>query len=600
MSFTKKDFNVKRVLALALAALFVTASCAGGSGGNSGSNAGAETVVEAEPEQQVSEEIGFYHKFDPPIVVTQAMSVAIEDIWPEGRSLTNNAYTDWCLKDIGIIWEMKWIAPDNPTSEQKLNLAIASNDVPDLLYFEKKMLMKMARSGQIIPLDDLVEKYSSDLVKYVASERQAAENGMLYAPFLYQGKRYAIPDYAHPVDPQYNWYRKDILDELGLAIPTTIDEFGDALGAITAKYPNMVGVEVGKTGLCPVIMDAYGAFPNIWLEKSGELVFGSIQPEMKNALAKMAEWYAEGYFDKEFVVTDFEEKWVSGDAFSRSAMWWMSWVNSVPLTQNVPTCVLSCFPYLKGPDGFQGRLMGSGASGWGWAISSKFDKPEALLIQQNFYVDSAYRNMDDLREKFDFHYNPEPNQPIALNQDEYVALLDSGIELEKARQSRIFDYKEQGPDQGDSEGFFNENVGHTVRQGIKTFQRSTDLRDALINLLIVMRDGGEKASLSEYEQALYDQVDAAWGMMLCMNHLDGTLIARSLRDTEVRDQFLGSPTDSMVEKKAYLDKLQDETYVKIIMGEAPIDSFDQFVTDWKNNGGDEIIEEVNQWYRESK
>lgn len=45
-----------------------------------------------------------------------------------------------------------------------------------------------------------------------------------------------------------------------------------------------------------------------------------------------------------------------------------------------------------------------------------------------------------------------------------------------------------------------------------------------------------------------------------------------------------------------LDKLQAETYVNIIMGTQSADSFDEFVTNWKSLGGDQITEEVNEWY----
>lgn len=41
-----------------------------------------------------------------------------------------------------------------------------------------------------------------------------------------------------------------------------------------------------------------------------------------------------------------------------------------------------------------------------------------------------------------------------------------------------------------------------------------------------------------------------------------------------------------------LKKLEEEVYLRIITGEASIDEFDQFVTDWKKMGGDEIIKEV--------
>ena len=56
----------------------------------------------------------------------------------------------------------------------------------------------------------------------------------------------------------------------------------------------------------------------------------------------------------------------------------------------------------------------------------------------------------------------------------------------------------------------------------------------------------------------------------------------------------------MQEKKAYLDKLELETFTNIIMGQAPIDEFDVFVENWKKSGGDDISKEVNEWYQSVK
>ena len=41
-----------------------------------------------------------------------------------------------------------------------------------------------------------------------------------------------------------------------------------------------------------------------------------------------------------------------------------------------------------------------------------------------------------------------------------------------------------------------------------------------------------------------------------------------------------------------LEKKENETFLKIIIGEEPIDAFDTFVEEWKAEGGDEITAEV--------
>ena len=56
-------------------------------------------------------------------------------------------------------------------------------------------------------------------------------------------------------------------------------------------------------------------------------------------------------------------------------------------------------------------------------------------------------------------------------------------------------------------------------------------------------------------------------------------------------------TPSMITKQGELDKLRDNTFISMIMGETPIDEFDTFVEQWKAQGGEDITNEVNEWYQ---
>jgi len=51
-------------------------------------------------------------------------------------------------------------------------------------------------------------------------------------------------------------------------------------------------------------------------------------------------------------------------------------------------------------------------------------------------------------------------------------------------------------------------------------------------------------------------------------------------------------TSTMVTKWTNLQTMENETFLKIILGTASIDTFDQFVKDWKAQGGDDITAEV--------
>jgi putative aldouronate transport system substrate-binding protein len=59
------------------------------------------------------------------------------------------------------------------------------------------------------------------------------------------------------------------------------------------------------------------------------------------------------------------------------------------------------------------------------------------------------------------------------------------------------------------------------------------------------------------------------------------------------NEYKNIPTPSMVDKGSTLDKMENETFIKIIMG-ASIDEFDKFIENWKKLGGDEITKELNE------
>ena len=45
-----------------------------------------------------------------------------------------------------------------------------------------------------------------------------------------------------------------------------------------------------------------------------------------------------------------------------------------------------------------------------------------------------------------------------------------------------------------------------------------------------------------------------------------------------------------------LDKLRDQYYTEIITGKKSIDAFDEYVSLWYKNGGEELTKEANDWY----
>ena len=63
------------------------------------------------------------------------------------------------------------------------------------------------------------------------------------------------------------------------------------------------------------------------------------------------------------------------------------------------------------------------------------------------------------------------------------------------------------------------------------------------------------------------------------------------------EAFLGVPSETMTSKWPTLTSLQEETFIKIIIGDLELDAFDEFVQQWHDLGGAEITDDVNEWFR---
>jgi hypothetical protein len=62
------------------------------------------------------------------------------------------------------------------------------------------------------------------------------------------------------------------------------------------------------------------------------------------------------------------------------------------------------------------------------------------------------------------------------------------------------------------------------------------------------------------------------------------------------NRYLGPTTDTMRKRGAYLQKLERESLSRIIMGEDSVDEFDDFVDQWMQSGGEDLLKEVNDWF----
>lgn len=132
--------------------------------------------------------------------------------YADGEDQYNNVYYNAYRDNLGITLDFQICASGDEYS-QKVTLAIASDDLPDLLYLPVAEYSQLAEAGKLAPLDDVLEQYGSELTK----KNLNSDGGKILEAAKRNDVLYGIPSgNAERIPSQFLWIRKDWLDKLGL------------------------------------------------------------------------------------------------------------------------------------------------------------------------------------------------------------------------------------------------------------------------------------------------------------------------------------------------------------------------------------------------
>ncbi|MFQ9638448.1 MAG: extracellular solute-binding protein, partial [Eisenbergiella sp.] len=215
-------------------------------------------------------------------------------------------------EELGIKVVYDWIVKGDDEFNQKMNVSMASEDLPDVMCVTSTQMMQLIDAGLVQEMGPVFEQYATDFTKEVMYQEGDS-------PFLAgnkDGVQYGLPVTGGSVDSvDLMWIRTDWLEKLNLEVPSTMDEVMNVIDQfVNADFDgngqkDTIGIGVAGTSLLGGgfgglrgFFNAYGAYPGIWVEKDGQLVYGAIQPECKTALAALHEMYEKGYIDAEFGV----------------------------------------------------------------------------------------------------------------------------------------------------------------------------------------------------------------------------------------------------------------------------------------------------------
>jgi putative aldouronate transport system substrate-binding protein len=206
--------------------------------------------------------------------------------------------------------DLEVIAPPQSTYNDKLNVILASGQIPDIYAIRKAMdtVQVMAARGYTMPLDEVVKGFP---------EITSATDKALLENLKVNGKLMAVPMYV-PLS-KVIWLRKDMVEKYGVNLsetPTT-EQFYTEMKKMAGK--GFVPFSFAKfLDNLPFFFNPFGAYYGIGV-KDGKYFDGFNCPEAKEALAYAAKLYKDKIWDQEFLTLEnagMREKLASGKAAS--------------------------------------------------------------------------------------------------------------------------------------------------------------------------------------------------------------------------------------------------------------------------------------------
>jgi len=287
------------MLATSLAACSSKDNSAAGNSGNTGNTAN-ETEASSEPVTypiRTDQTLSYWGEINGNLISVAATHDEIP------------FFQDW-QKKTGV--PLKFTAPPTGQVKESLNVMLASGDLPDMIEYNflgdfPGGPEKAISDGYILKLNDLIDKHAPNLKKYLQDHPDIdkmvkTDSGSYYAfPFI-RGDEF-LRVFQGPI------IRKDWLDELGLPVPETIDDWTKTLTAFKEKKGAAAPFSVvskprffNESGN-GAFLGAFGVTRGFYQE-DGKIKFGPYESGFKEYLKLFRQWYANGLLDKNIATAD--------------------------------------------------------------------------------------------------------------------------------------------------------------------------------------------------------------------------------------------------------------------------------------------------------
>ncbi len=314
---------MKRFVALMMAVLMIAVAGCSGSGNNSSKADSSKAEVsqgdvsKAEESKGAEDDSLFNAPGELPIVKNGTITLTIFAPGNGELSWADNDQTKWMEEHTGIV--LDWtIAASSDNVRDKLSTMFAGGSMTDIILtgvgnsnrYDKASEAMFGAQGLILPLEDYIDTIS---VGYKTAFEQM--DGMRDYVTTPDGHIYSLPNVDSSLHVQYNmklWLNNEWLENVGMDVPKTTDEFLEVMRAFKAQDANGNGDASDELPLSTVtsgagtqidgfLMAPFQLTPetNKLYVDNGVVTYAPVQEGYKEGLKYLAQMYSEGLINPE-------------------------------------------------------------------------------------------------------------------------------------------------------------------------------------------------------------------------------------------------------------------------------------------------------------
>jgi len=394
---------------------------------------------------------------------------------------------------------------------------------------------------------------------------------------------HGIRDWAHQM-----WIRADWLENLGLGVPSTIDEFTDVMRAFSHNDPTGTGQETFAKGIRSgnfalsdwgsliTFFEMFGVQPGWWF--NGMLVYedmpdgsvrfsGSNLPAMHEALRLLQYMHAEGLIPPDWTTvsdTRFTEDIATSTTGIISGAWWVAgWPMQGNRNENPDMDWVAIPPPSR--DGTPHHVNVFNPSTRWYAVSANATNPEVVVMMANLFTDVQFGPNHDQSDPRRHRVEGIPGAPPNTGRGPVI----SPVRMVVPRVTEM-DFRA---------------INHALRTG-----DSSALVDAQVlsfDRAVGFRDGHDDPEVNP--QTGWADYWSNSGLPNTINH---TIFDRMAHFELRPNAHMGVITDSMASYLALYQSLALEALVRIVTGQEDVYHWDAMIEQWDALGNQAIIAEI--------